>query len=63
MIGIDIQRNALWFKFLKWLYPSVNKRVFQPTYFDATNAMMDRMEKEDKDNLKLLLCHTENCDP
>jgi microsomal dipeptidase-like Zn-dependent dipeptidase len=33
-------------KFLKWLYPSVNKRVFQPTYFDATNAMMDRMEKE-----------------
>ena len=33
-------------KFLKWLYPSVNKRVFQPTYFDATNAMMDRMEEE-----------------
>ena len=33
-------------KILKWLYPSVNKRVFQPTYFDATNAMMDRMEEE-----------------
>ena len=33
-------------KFLKWLYPSVNKRVFEPNYFDATNAMMDRMEKE-----------------
>ena len=33
-------------KFLKWLYPSVNERVFKPTYFDATNAMMDRMEKE-----------------
>tara|TARA_A100001201_G_scaffold18458_1_gene20923 strand:+ start:747 stop:2006 length:1260 start_codon:yes stop_codon:yes gene_type:complete len=33
-------------KFLKWLYPSVNKRVFKPSYFDATNAMMDRMEKE-----------------
>ena len=33
-------------KFLKWLYPSVNERVFKPTYFDATNAMMDRMEAE-----------------
>ncbi len=33
-------------KLLKYIYPSVNKRVFQPTYFDATNAMMDRMEKE-----------------
>ena len=25
-------------KFLKWIYPSVRKRVFDPTYFDATNA-------------------------
>ena len=33
-------------KFLKWLYPSVNKRVFKPTYFDAINAQMDSMEAE-----------------
>ena len=33
-------------KFLKWIYPSVRKRVFDPTYFDATNAQMDAMEEE-----------------
>jgi len=33
-------------KVLKYLYPSVRKRVFEPTYFDATNAMMDSMEVE-----------------
>ena len=33
-------------KFLKWIYPSVRKRVFDPTYFDATNAQMDAMEQE-----------------
>ena len=33
-------------KVLKYLYPSVRKRVFDPTYFDATNAMMDSMEGE-----------------
>ena len=31
---------------LKWLFPSVRKRIFDPTYFDATNTMMDLMEKE-----------------
>ena len=35
-------------KFLKWIYPSVNKRVFKPTYFDAINAQMDSMEAEVK---------------
>jgi len=35
-------------KFLKWIYPSVNKRVFEPTYFDAINAQMDSMEAEVK---------------
>jgi membrane dipeptidase len=33
-------------KFLKWIYPSVRRRVFDPTYFDATNAQMDAMEEE-----------------
>tara|TARA_R110002020_G_scaffold4233_1_gene18848 strand:- start:9376 stop:10608 length:1233 start_codon:yes stop_codon:yes gene_type:complete len=33
-------------KVLKYLYPSVRKRVFEPTYFNATNAMMDSMEAE-----------------
>ena len=33
-------------KVLKYLYPSVRKRVFEPTYFDAVNAMMDSMETE-----------------
>ena len=33
-------------KVLKFLYPKVRKRVFDPTYFDATNAMMDSMEAE-----------------
>ena len=33
-------------KFLKWIYPSVRKRVFDPTYFDATNAQMDSIEAE-----------------
>ena len=44
-------------KLLKYIYPSVNKRVFQPTYFDATNAMMDRMEKEveNYNNISLML--------
>ena len=35
-------------KFLKWIYPSVNKRVFKPTYFDAITAQMDSMEAEVK---------------
>lgn len=33
-------------KVLKFLYPKVRKKVFDPTYFDATNAMMDSMEEE-----------------
>ena len=33
-------------KVLKFLYPKVRKRVFDPTYFDATNAMMNSMEEE-----------------
>jgi len=35
--------------FVKWLFPSMRKRVFDPTYFDATNAMMDKIEKEIED--------------
>ena len=35
-------------KFLKWVYPSVRKRVFDPTYFDAINAQMDSIEAEIK---------------
>jgi microsomal dipeptidase-like Zn-dependent dipeptidase len=33
-------------KVLKFLFPKVRKRVFDPTYFDAVNAMMDSMEAE-----------------
>ena len=33
-------------KILKWIFQSVNNRVFKPTYFDAVNAQMDAMEAE-----------------
>ena len=32
-------------RWLFWLFPSVRKKVVDPTYFDATNAMMDEMER------------------
>ena len=35
--------------FVRWLFSGVRKRVFDPTYFDATNAMMDQIEKEIED--------------
>jgi len=31
---------------LFWLFPSVRKRVVDPSYFDATNSMMDEMESQ-----------------
>ena len=31
---------------LFWLFPSVRKRIVDPNYFDATNAMMDDIESE-----------------
>ena len=36
-------------KFLLWLFPSVRKKLVDPTYFDATNAMLDEMENQVKD--------------
>ena len=33
-------------KFLFWLFSSVRKKVVDPTYFDATNNMLDEMEKQ-----------------
>jgi microsomal dipeptidase-like Zn-dependent dipeptidase len=33
-------------KWLFWLFPSVRKAVVDPTYFDATNAMLDEMEEQ-----------------
>jgi len=33
-------------KFLFWLFSSVRKKVVDPTYFDATNNMLDDMEKQ-----------------
>jgi len=33
-------------KWLLWLAPWVRKRIVDPTYFDATNAMLDVMEKQ-----------------
>ena len=32
-------------RWLFWLFPSVRKRVVDPTYFDATNQMLDEMER------------------
>ena len=31
---------------LFWLFPSVRKKIVDPSYFDATNAMMDDIEKQ-----------------
>ncbi len=33
-------------KFLFWLFPSVRKALVDPTYFDATNSMLDEMERQ-----------------
>ena len=33
-------------KFLLWLTPSVHKKIVAPTYFDATNGMLDEMENQ-----------------
>jgi membrane dipeptidase len=33
-------------KFLFWLFPSVRKLIVDPTYFDATNMMLDQMESQ-----------------
>lgn len=33
-------------KLLFWLFPSVRKLVVDPTYFDATNTMLDAMEAQ-----------------
>ena len=40
---IDDIRLIRW---LFWLFPSVRKRVVDPTYFDATNQMLDEIEKQ-----------------
>ena len=33
-------------RWLFWLFPSVRKAVVDPTYFDATNCMMDEVERQ-----------------
>ena len=33
-------------KWLFWLFPSVRKKIVDPSYFDATNNMMDDMESQ-----------------
>jgi len=33
-------------RWLFWLFPGVRRRVVDPTYFDATNAMLDEMEQQ-----------------
>tara|TARA_R100001244_G_scaffold103707_1_gene77044 strand:+ start:84 stop:1337 length:1254 start_codon:yes stop_codon:yes gene_type:complete len=35
-------------KFLLWWFSSVRKKIVDPTYFDATNAMLDEMENQVK---------------
>ena len=35
-------------KFLLWLFRGVRKKLVDPTYFDATNAMLDEMENQVK---------------
>ena len=41
-------------KFLFWVFSSVRKAVVDPTYFDATNAMLDEMEQQVEDYGKTL---------
>ena len=36
-------------KFLLWVFRGVRKKLVDPTYFDATNAMLDEMENQVKD--------------
>jgi len=33
-------------KWLLWLVPSVRNKIVKPTYFDATNMMLDEMERQ-----------------
>lgn len=33
-------------RFLFWLFSSVRKKIVDPTYFDATNNMLDEMERQ-----------------
>ena len=33
-------------KFLLWLFRGVRKKIVDPTYFDATNAILDEMERQ-----------------